>query len=187
VLLGSGLVLLSVNRFNQHSIPARSQAVFFNLGCTRDEILKMAGDPASRWDSPSGVVWDIYLRKTSANEYRISIAYTDDYSQSRLHPTERVSYITFELDHPRPVAAVLDDLLEARIVCPRACAGAVGLSGLIVAPMDAKAGDPLFFTMNNETSISSPIAELRLDKESSSPFGEFKPLGIVWSPTAANR
>ena len=183
VVCCTGLVLLFVNQShrNRSSLQGPERSVVFRLGDTRDEVLKMAGNPPSQWDSPSGILWDIYLRKTSANEYKIYVTYGEDRTESRLHPTLRVSYVTFKLDHPRPVAGVLDDLPEAQTVCPLSCVGAVGVSGLTIAPANAKAEDPVFFTLNSENALSSPVDEIRLDRESTAPFQHAKPVGIVWT------
>jgi hypothetical protein len=141
----------------------------------------MAGPPASQLNSDSGVGWDIYWRKTATNEYRISITYDPDFTNSKLHPVDRVSYIRFELDHPRPIVEVLADLPETSSVCPYSCAGAVGFNGLIIAPAGAKTGDLIFFTMNDERDISSPISELRLNKGARSPFEGTKAPTVIWN------
>src|SRR5271157_4844856 len=70
----------------------------------------------------TGTIWSIYgPRATPSNEYEIWVAYSTDSSQSRLHPTLRVSEVRFVADRARPMKEMLSDIAEVSDICSGGC------------------------------------------------------------------
>jgi hypothetical protein len=70
---------------------------------------------------------DKYRRKTSANEYEIQPFYSNDDTESRLHPATVLATVNVNIDQPRPVAELFSDLTEIAQLCAGGCR-IVGLS-----------------------------------------------------------
>jgi len=114
----------------------------FSLGATMDETYKVFGAPSQWYAYSAGsahflnssierdaalqvygvrAVGDVYMRQTSANLYRIKVAWLPDETASRLRPTMRVRWLTKDVDKPAPVATILGDLPEAAEICKTGC------------------------------------------------------------------
>ena len=96
---------------------------------------------------PSELYDDIYEFQTSLNEYRLTVSYFEDDSESQFHPVSRVFGLTFELDKRVPVSAyasLLDDLPLVAAFCGTECTVAErkwddDLGGLYLRPKNPKA------------------------------------------------
>jgi TonB family protein len=109
----------------------------FSLGATREAVMARLGAPRYYIDGRSGTVIStsryprisgiyplaapVYFRKTLTNEYELRLSFELDDSQSRLHPTERLSGVHIRIDRPRPFIEIASDILEATVLCRQSC------------------------------------------------------------------
>ena len=113
----------------------------FTLGMTVDELHSSFGMPTAYYNSStkqtftsekeaqiarqvSGdpIVGDMYEIKTAANTYLFTAVYFGDTRQSRLRPTRRLVWVSFELDKPvEDIRSLLADLPEAVTFCSQEC------------------------------------------------------------------
>jgi len=117
------------------ALTCRAQAQpgsIFRLGMSIGELTQIFGSPLryhmGGYDFKSipvvatGTIWSIYgPRATPNNEYEIWVTYSTDSSQSRLHPTLRVSEVRFVADHARPMKEMLSDIAEVSDICSGGC------------------------------------------------------------------
>jgi hypothetical protein len=136
------------------ALPSKS----FSLGMTREEVIRALGPPrmhfvprarryftAAEYDaalSVYGLVDDVYTRRTQANEYQVRMHYMLDSLKSRLHPETRLGGVTFVIDRPASMPAVLADIPEALSLCAAGCR-VIGLTSsvspeIIVYPENPK-------------------------------------------------
>jgi hypothetical protein len=141
--------------------PSRPRPEFV-LGASYDELHQAFGAPTMYWSveakrylatvSEAAAaraighrVIDVYRLKTARNAYEFRPAYQLDASQSRLHPTKRISDVVFELDRPvADVETLLADFPEAATLCARECTIYVankGYYGVFVQPTNPSAGE----------------------------------------------
>ena len=80
-----------------------------------------------------GPLNEVHTRRTTENEYRFKIEYSDDLRTSRLHPTRRVSLVGIELNHPEPLSSVLKEMPEIYELCNDACKAQTFREGLLIA------------------------------------------------------
>lgn len=64
---------------------------------------------------------DRYARITPTNEYEIWPSYSNDYTESRLHPKKILSSVRIRIDQPRPALEILRDVAEALTLCAGGC------------------------------------------------------------------
>jgi hypothetical protein len=117
------------------SAVAIGTAQTLQLGMSDEAVIQQFGAPlryllgGSTWptkptadeEAVLGSRCDVYSRRTASNEYEIHIVYEDDSSESRLHPTKRVSEVIFAADKPEPLTTMIDDVAEIRALCKDGC------------------------------------------------------------------
>jgi hypothetical protein len=117
----------------------RAERAAIRLGLRGDEARKALGTPVkyrgvterrviSSQDvgvkGPSSLYDEIYEFQTSLNEYRLTIYYFEDDSESQFHPVPRVLAVRSELDKRVPIGAfarLLEDLPLVAAFCRSEC------------------------------------------------------------------
>ncbi len=107
--------------------------IALHVGLSKQQVVAKMGPPTRYFDadtqlylrnplqSLAGPVFEIYMRKAPGNEFKLSIHYRDDESQSRLHPIRRVDRVIMDFDHPEPLERVLRTLPEIEVLCRSGC------------------------------------------------------------------
>lgn len=84
-----------------------------------------------------GLIWDVFYRKDTSNEYEIRLSWSADTTSSRLHPTLRLGAVWLILDKPMTIDKLLPSLQEARHLCSSECtirSENIGKQEIIVFP-----------------------------------------------------
>jgi len=94
---------------------ARAQ-VPVSIGMTQQQVRAALGRPLLHKN-----LVETYLRKSFGEEFEIQVAYYFDDSVSKLHPSMRVSSLSFSPDKRRPWSTLASAIPELRQLCANGC------------------------------------------------------------------
>jgi len=96
------------------------------IGCKSSHVIHR-GDSLeqviSAWGEPSATsdLTQTWERKFGDNNYSVKLLFDDDITESRLHPTRRVSYVTLVPDHQRNWKNFANEVPFVRDICASGC------------------------------------------------------------------